>query len=137
MTRYTEVKLTNSIESIQKLLDLEQERKGKMIELQRTLIRIRRAIKPKFWLQDELQKEKQKLAKTNPNEHKLYGFQSLTRQAKINIIKREKYLYSLRNDHNIPWDQHSTNGMKWDDFKFFLEKQYEHDREKLIKEGEI
>jgi len=136
MTKYNPKKIHSSLKLIDKAIEQSKKSNKLMHEMKRSMIRIQRALKPKFWLHDELEKEKQKLLKELPAGKTSYGFQSITRHAKINIINREKYLLSFIRENNIPWDRHQMNGMKWDDFKFYLEKQYENDR-KLIKEGKL
>jgi hypothetical protein len=53
LVRYTEEKVSKTLDSIKKLIDLDEQRRTKLIELQRSLIRIGRAIKPECWINDK------------------------------------------------------------------------------------
>src|SRR4030067_1162787 len=75
---YTIEKVEKTLKSIQDLFDLEEKKKAKMIELQKQLIRIGRAIKPKFWLED---------------------WKKMPQKEKIEIIKNEKCV--IFNSYNM------------------------------------
>ncbi len=137
MSRYNVKTLDKSIKDVDKMLVHNLEAKDNMHKLKWSFIRIKRALKPKFWLHDELQKEIMKLRKEYDTEgQRQYWKITATRKAKTNLIKSELYLLQLLNEQQVPWSRTSNPLMRWEDFKFYLQKQYEGDR-KLLKEGKL
>ncbi len=103
---YTKANLEKTLKNIEDLLNLGEKQKKNMIELQKQLIRIKRAINKKFWLED---------------------WKTIPQSNKIEIIKNEKCI--VFNSYNMQ--------EKLRDFPFIARVQWEKDRKKLIKEGEI
>jgi len=108
MTRYTKEKINQTLISINKALELDQQKRAKMLELQTTLTRIGRAIDSEFWL-DKIWKGK--------------------------TMKQKTELF--RNERCVKFQSSGSIFQDLRDFPFFAKKQWENDRKKLIKEGEI
>lgn len=106
MARYTEEKVERTLKSIQDLLNLDVKQREKILELQRQLIRINRAIKSKFWLE---------------------GWKKIPLKEKVEMIKNERCVKF--NSYNM------TEKIR--DFPIIAKTQWEKDRQRLIKSGEI
>lgn len=109
MVRYTEQKLSKTLESIEQLLELDAKKRGKILEIRKTLTRTRRAIDKTFWL-DKIEWKK-----------KPY-------KDKLKLIREERCVH---------FQSSGSPFQDVKDFEWFAKKQWEKDRALLIKRGEI
>ncbi len=107
--KYTEEKLEQTLDSIGKLLVLDEKKRGNMLELRTTLLRIKRAINPECWVNERSWR-------------------------KIPLKERTKI---MREERCVHFQSSGSIFQDLKDFPFFANKQWEKDRAKLIKEGEI
>ncbi len=104
---FTVEKTSETITNIDKLLELDLQKREKLIELKRQLIRINRALQSDFWLKDWKKK-------------------TLKEKTKI-----------MREDICIKFQSNDSIFRDLDDFEFYAKKQWIKDREQLISEGKI
>ncbi len=109
MVKYTEKKVSKTLESLKHLLVLGEQHRQKMKELQIGLTRIQRAINKTFWIDERDWKKK-------------------TLKEKNEII---------RNEICVKFQSSGSYFQDAKDFPYFAKKQWEKDRAKLIKSGEI
>ena len=107
--RYTEGKITETLSSIEKLLVLDEKKRGNMLELRTTLLRIKRAIKPECWVTERSWK-------------------------KIPLKERTKI---FREERCVKFQSSGSIFQDLREFPLYANKQWEKDRAKLIKDGEI
>lgn len=103
----TDKKLEKAIGNIDKVIVIQDKLRSKRLELRNQLLRMQRAIKPKFWLDE-----------TN--------WKKMSFKEKLKLMRESKGI-------QIP-QQDSFNTRE---FPFYAKKQYKKDREQLIKEGKI
>lgn len=107
--KYTQVRIKETLDGIQKVLDLKEKQKHNLLQLREQMIRISRGIKPTFWLDD-------------------LSWKKLTLKEKTQLIRNEKCV-RFQTSGSIFQDVK--------DFPFFAKKQWEKDRKKLLEDGEI
>lgn len=109
MVKYTEEKVSKTLESIKQLLVLDEKQRKKLQEMEVSLIRISRAIKPNFWIDHNKWKKK-------------------PIKEKIEMLRKEKCVKF-----------HTSGSLIQDaeDFPYIAFFQWEKDRTRLIKSGEI
>jgi len=107
--KYTEAKIKETLDGIEKVLDLKEKQRHNLLQLREQMIRISRGIKPTFWLDD-------------------LSWKKLTLKEKTQLIRKEKCV------------RFQTSGSIFQDIKdfpFLAKKQWENDRKKLLKDGDI
>jgi len=103
----TDKKLEKAIGNIDKVIVIQDRLRSKRLELRNQLLRMQRAIKPTFWLDE-----------TN--------WKKMSFKEKLKLMRESKGI-------QIPQqDNFNTR-----EFPFYAKKQYEKDRKQLIKEGKI
>ena len=109
MVRYTKEKVSKAIQSMEQLFEVENKQREKMLEMFRSLIRVERACDKEFWL-DKI------------------------KWKKLPLKEKQKIF------HNEKCVKYSSSGSIFQDikdFEFFARKQWENDRKRLLKRGEI
>jgi len=104
----TDEKLEKAIGNIDKVIVIEDKLRSKRIELRNQLLRMQRAIKPRFWLDE-----------TNWKKMSFKERLKLMRETKGIQIPSSESIFNTR------------------EFPFYAKKQYVKDRKQLIKEGKI
>ena len=104
----TDEKLEKAIGNIDKVIVIEDKLRSKRVELRNQLLRMQRAIKPRFWLDD-------------------LNWKKMSFKEQLKLMRETKGI-------QIP----KTEGMfNTREFPFYAKQQYKKDREQLIKEGKI
>ncbi len=136
---YTPENLKNAINNIEKVLEIHKKIDINYNELLWSLTRIQRGMNKEFWLPEALKKAKKEaeieLIKER-NQDPLHARGHALIRAKANLMKKEKQFYEKTGRKKTPWDYGHTVNM-FSDFEFFMQKQWEGDRKRLIDEGEI
>jgi len=104
----TDKKLEKAIDNIDKVIVIQDKLRSKRVELRNHLLRMQRAIKPRFWLDD-----------TN--------WKKMSFKEKLKLMRETKGI-------QIPTSESMFNTRE---FPFYAKQQYKKDREQLIKEGKI
>jgi len=104
----TDKKLEKAIGNIDKVIVIQDKLRSKRLELRNQLLRMQRAIKPRFWLDE-----------TNWKKMSFKEKLKLMRETKGIQIPRTESMFNTR------------------EFPFYAKQQYKKDREQLIKEGKI
>ena len=107
MNKLTNANLEKAIGKLDQVIILQDQMKSKRIELRNHLLRMQRAIKPIFWLDE-----------TN--------WKKMSFKERLKLMRETKGI-------QIP----SQDFMNPTEFKFYAKQQWKKDREQLIKEGKI
>ncbi len=108
MKQLTDEKLSSAIGKLDQVILIQDKLKSKRIELRNQLLRMQRAIKPRFWLDE-----------TN--------WKKMSFKEKLKLMRETKGI-------QIPTSESMFNTRE---FPFYAKQQYKKDREQLIKEGKI
>ncbi len=108
MKQLTDEKLSSAIGKLDQVILIQDKLKSKRIELRNQLLRMQRAIKPRFWLDE-----------TN--------WKKMSFKEKLKLMRETKGI-------QIPSSESIFNTRE---FPFYAKQQYKKDREQLIKEGKI
>lgn len=129
------INLEYTIKTLDKAIDIDIKKQKTMIQLKRIFVRLSRATKKEFWLNEELKSEIIK-AKIELVKEKKDPSLAVIRAKKI-LMQNEKQMIGLKENDREPWNYGSSIVMGWNDFEHYLKFQYKNDREKLIKEGSL
>ena len=104
----TDEKLQSAIGKLDQVILIQDKLKSKRIELRNHLLRMQRAIKPRFWLDDT-------------------KWKTMSFKERLKLMRETKGI-------QIPSSESIFNTRE---FPFYAKQQYKKDREQLIKEGKI
>ena len=131
--RYTKEKIDKTLESMNKLIELDKQKAFKMHQMITALNRIKFAMIKDFdmMILTKLRIEKDIILKEIDND------QNLTQFEKQNKIRFCSHRAKIRLMNNFNKDLSYNEFPRWEDFKWQLKKQWKKDREQLIKKGDI
>ena len=136
---YTPENLEKAIIDCEKMVELNKKVTKNYYELLFSFKRIKRAINPIFWLPEALKEEK-KLAEIElikeRGQDPLHARGNALIRAKARLMRKEGQFFKEMGRDHVPWDYGHIANM-FADFEFYLKRQWEGDRKRLIDEGEI